>query len=99
MRLYNPRPCPRCGQSVRTKAADIIAAVAAGTHPLTTIEVALKLRARAEIISTSLTKLANLGLIKREYRSGTHNGGGYRYAIWSPLPTSPDQFRGIGGGV
>lgn len=81
---HSPQTCPHCGLRARTSANGIIAAVTAGRHPLTTLEIAAKLRAPADMISSRLSKLANRGLIKREYRSVSNTGdGGHRYAVWS----------------
>lgn len=80
------KACPRCGQRKRLSADGVLAAVAAGKRPLTTLEIAAKLRTHATDISSRLTKLAKRGLINREYRIGSHNGGGYRYAVWSAIP-------------
>lgn len=81
--IKSPIACPRCGQRARVSSERVVAAVATAKHPLTTMEVAAALRAQPGDMSTRLTKLAQRGLIKREYRSSTHNSGGYRYAVWS----------------
>lgn len=78
--------CPRCGQRASTKAEVIIAAVAKSARPLTTKQIATKLRAPAQTINSTLCKLANRGLVKREYRGGAHQGGGFIYCVWSAQP-------------
>lgn len=80
MKLHSPRRCPHCGSRTITPER-VLKAVE--KRPRTTNQIAERLRAAPEDISTRLSKLAGLGLINREYRSGLHNGGGYRYAVWS----------------
>lgn len=78
-----PHRCPKCGRHVPIKSDRVIAVVTASKHPLTTIEVAAALRASATDISSRLTKLANRGLVSREFRVSHSHGAAHRYAVWS----------------